>query len=92
MREHGFRRVLNFRDNALGQDLAELNTPLIERVDVPDGSFREDRMFIQSNKLRQHFRRELFGRLDGPQVLVAGKSAAFVKKRIPEEESISVVP
>jgi len=34
---------------------------------------------------------ELFGRLDGQQLLDAGKSGVFVKKRIPEAESASIV-
>jgi len=34
---------------------------------------------------------ELFGRLDGQQLLDAGRSGAFAKKRIPEAESASIV-
>ena len=32
----GFCLALEFRDNALGQDLAQLNAPLVEWIDVPD--------------------------------------------------------
>ena len=38
MVELGLGVALELRDDALGQNLAEFDAPLIERVDVPDGA------------------------------------------------------
>jgi hypothetical protein len=37
MCEFGLGPALKFGDDALGQDLAQLNAPLIKRINVPDG-------------------------------------------------------
>lgn len=42
------------------EDFAQLDTPLIERIDVPDGSLRENGMLVNRHQLAEHFRRELF--------------------------------
>ena len=38
MRELWLVGARHLRNDLLGEDLAELDSPLIERVDVPDGS------------------------------------------------------
>src|SRR2546426_2535039 len=38
--------ALQFRDDAVCQHLAKFNAPLVERVDVPDGSLGEDFMLV----------------------------------------------
>ena len=38
--------LFQFSLDLLGQGLAKLNPPLIEAVDIPDGTFREGQMFI----------------------------------------------
>ena len=42
MAERGLCLALELRDNALGQHLAKLDAPLVERVDLPDGALSED--------------------------------------------------
>ena len=61
MREHRICFVFKFGNNALRQNFAEFNSPLIERVDIPDGSLGEDRMFIQRDQLSKNFWCEFFG-------------------------------
>src|ERR1700730_14949917 len=58
MTEPALRLALDLRDDALGQDLAEFDAPLIERVDVPDGSLGEYAVLIQRNQLSQRGRRQ----------------------------------
>ena len=43
--------ALKLRNNTLGQDLAQLHTPLIERVDVPDGALREDAVLVKRDEI-----------------------------------------
>src|SRR5271166_1054127 len=70
MTKLGFCLALEFRDDALGKGLAQLDAPLIERVDVPDGALREDTVLIKCDKLAERLRRELFGQ-DGVRRAVA---------------------
>jgi hypothetical protein len=44
MIEFGFCRALQFRDNALRQNLPQLNAPLIERIEIPNDALRENVM------------------------------------------------
>src|SRR4030095_8427803 len=62
MIELGLRLALEFRDNSLSQHLAELDAPLVERVNIPNDALCENRVFIKSHELTQHFRRELVGK------------------------------
>src|SRR3954447_21990847 len=50
MRERRFRSALQFTNNALREHLAQLNAPLIERVDTPDRTLREHHMLVQRNQ------------------------------------------
>src|ERR1700719_1259767 len=52
--------VLNLWDDALRKRLAQLNAPLVERIDVPDHALGEDGVFVQSHQFAQSFRRQLF--------------------------------
>ena len=54
--------ALEFRDNTLGQDFAEFYPPLIERVDLPDGSLRENDVLVKCYKLAENFRRQPLGK------------------------------
>ena len=58
MCQRGFRRALEFRDDALGQDFAKLDAPLVERIDLPDGALGEDGMFVKSDEFAESLRRE----------------------------------
>ena len=42
--------AFQFGDDALGQDLAEFHSPLVERVNLPDDALREDAVFVEGNK------------------------------------------
>ena len=41
--------------------LAQLDAPLVERVDVPDRALREDGVLVEGDELAEHFRREPLG-------------------------------
>src|SRR5262245_54227108 len=56
MAELGLALALELRDDALSQDLTEFDAPLIERVDVPDGSLGEYAMLVQRNQLSERGR------------------------------------
>src|SRR5215218_1124153 len=52
----GERRLLRgreLRDDPLGQRLAQLDAPLIERVDPPDRSLGEDAVLIERDQLAE---------------------------------------
>src|SRR4030095_2152864 len=59
VRKHRFGCTLEFRNDALGQRLAQLDTPLIEGVDTPDSTLRENAVLVQCDKFPERFRREL---------------------------------
>src|SRR5882724_6903281 len=61
MTERGLRLALEFRDDALSQHFAQLDTPLIEGVDVPNDPLGEDAVFVKSDELAERFRREPLG-------------------------------
>src|ERR1700728_3918570 len=61
MAQRRLRLALKFRNDALGQHFAKLYAPLVERVDLPDGALREDGVFVESDELAKHLRRELQG-------------------------------
>ena len=43
---------------ALGEHLPQLDAPLVERVDVPDGALREDAVLVERDELAERLRRE----------------------------------
>src|SRR5262249_47482863 len=55
------RGALELRNDALREDLTELDAPLIERVDLPDGALREHVVLVESDERAQRFRREPLG-------------------------------
>ena len=59
MVEHRLASVLEFGDDALGQNLAELNAPLVARINVPEHALGEDGMLVKRDQLAQYFRRKL---------------------------------
>src|SRR5918995_5269133 len=58
-------------DDARREHLAELDTPLVERVDVPDRALRKDRMLVESDELAKRLGRQALGQDDvrGPVAL-----------------------
>ena len=60
----GFGVALELGDDPFGQDLAKLDAPLVERVDVPDRALREDTVLIECDQGPESFGREAFGQED----------------------------
>ena len=56
-----FLLTFDFRDNPLGQLLAQLDTPLVERVDVPNGTLCKDAVLVESDESTEAFRSESLG-------------------------------
>src|SRR5271165_4938148 len=56
MPECGFCLGFEFRDDPLGKDLAEFNSPLIKGVDVPDGALGKDAVLVERDELTKHLR------------------------------------
>src|SRR5262245_65012798 len=52
--------AFEFRNDSLGQRLDQLDTPLIEGVDTPDGTLSEHTVLVQCDKFPERFRSELF--------------------------------
>src|SRR5437870_2163749 len=53
--------TFDLRDDALGQNLAQLYAPLIEAIDVPNAALREHAVFIEGYQFPQSFRRQPVG-------------------------------
>src|SRR5438270_4812242 len=58
-------RILHRRRKLLGEPLAELDAPLVERVDAPDDALREHAVLIKRDELTQGCRIELLEQHDG---------------------------
>src|SRR5208283_2941001 len=50
--------ALQLRDNSLGQGFAQLDTPLVKRINVPDSALREDGMLVKGDEFPQCFGRQ----------------------------------
>ena len=55
MVQHWFGTILEFRDDALCQNFAELNPPLVEGINVPKGALREDGVLVKGHQFAQCF-------------------------------------
>src|SRR6516162_10209788 len=58
--EPGLGLALKLGDDPLRQDLAELDAPLIERIDVPDRALGEHAVLIERDQLAQCRRGQAF--------------------------------
>src|SRR3954469_17665332 len=56
--QFGLGRALQLGDDSRSKLLAKLDTPLVERVDVPDRALREHAVFVQRDQLAQRLRRQ----------------------------------
>src|SRR6266478_3417127 len=56
-----FGPALELRDDALGELLAQLDSPLIEGVDVPDDALGEDAVFVEGDQLAERLGSEAIG-------------------------------
>ena len=59
MRELGFFRAFELGDDALRENFSELDAPLVERIDLPDGALGEDAVLVECHKFAESFGREL---------------------------------
>ena len=66
--------AFDLADDLFSQHLTEFNAPLVEGVDLPDSSLREDAVLIQGDKLAERFGREFFQQ-NGVRRTVAFKNA-----------------
>src|SRR3984885_2557401 len=57
-------RSLNLGNDVLGEHLAQLDAPLIEGIDLPDGALGEYRVLIERDQLAQRFWCEFFRQED----------------------------
>src|SRR6185369_12619696 len=57
--QYRFGGVFEVRNNALRQDFAEFNAPLIERIDVPEDTLSEYRVLVERDQLAECFGVEL---------------------------------
>ncbi len=64
MLQLGFGITLELGDDPFGQDLAKLDAPLVERVDLPDRALGEDAMLIECDQGPEHLGREAFSQED----------------------------
>src|ERR1700758_3362616 len=53
MREGRLSLAFYFGDDTLSQNFAELNPPLVERIDLPDRTLGKDGMFVQSDEFTE---------------------------------------
>src|SRR5215475_85559 len=60
VRKNRFGCALQFRNDALGQRLAQLDPPLIEGVDSPDSTLSENAVLVQCDEFPERIRSELF--------------------------------
>jgi len=58
MLKRGDVLALEFRNDALGQYLAQFDAPLIEGIDTPDHTLRKHDVFIEGDQFTQRFRSE----------------------------------
>ena len=59
MSKVGFGIAFQLRDYPLGQDLPELDAPLVKGIDVPDRALGEDVVLIEGYQLSEGGGREL---------------------------------
>lgn len=57
----GLFLAFQFGDDAVGEDFAEFDAPLVEGVDVPDGALDEDFVFVEGDDLAESFGCETVG-------------------------------
>ena len=64
MFEVGFPCGFEFGDDALGEDFAEFDAPLVEGVDVPEDALGEDAHFVEGDEAAENGGGEFFGEDD----------------------------
>ena len=62
--EVGFPCGFEFGDDALGEDFAEFDAPLVEGVDVPEDALGEDAHFVEGDEAAEDGGGEFFGEDD----------------------------
>ncbi len=59
MRQLRLFSTLKLRNDAVGQHLPEFDTPLVERIDIPDGALDKDLVLIERDQLTECLRCQL---------------------------------
>src|SRR5450755_42262 len=59
MRELGLFRAFELGDDALRENFAEFDAPLVERIDLPDGALGEDAVLVERDEFAERFGSEL---------------------------------
>src|SRR5262249_45213782 len=62
MGELWFHGALEFGNDALRQHLAQLDSPLVKRVDLPERALREHNVFVQRDQFAKNFRLQSVGK------------------------------
>jgi len=70
---------LQFGNDMLGKLLAKLDAPLVERIDSPDGTLREDGVLVESHEGPKRARIEFVGHDD-------------IRGAVPLEDTVRVEP
>ena len=93
-------RGLELSLNLLGQRLAELDTPLVEGVDVPDGTLGEGKVLVVGDQSTQSGRGDLLGQDGGGRAvtkeglvrdeLVGGTLCADILRSLADHEGLSL--
>src|SRR5689334_6987791 len=50
--------ALEFRNDAVGKHFAEFDAPLVERIDIPDGTLDKDFVFVERDEVAKSLRCE----------------------------------
>ncbi len=68
MVERGFFLALQLRHDSLSQLFSQFDTPLVERVNAPNHTLREDTVFVERDEFTKILRRQAFrqDRIGGP--------------------------
>ncbi len=80
MLKFGLTGAFEFGNDAVGQHFAELDAPLVERIDIPDGALDEDLVFVERDELAQALRCQPLSK-DGVGWAVALEGAVWHLKR-----------
>src|SRR5262252_5867849 len=70
MAQDWFGTAIEFRDDALGQHFSQLDSPLVERIDVPHDALRENGVLVEGHQLAECSWRQLL-REDGVRRAIA---------------------
>ena len=74
MFQPGWSLAFQFRNDALGEHFAQLDAPLVERINIPNHALRENAVLVKRDERAEHLRRQAL-RQDRVRRTVALKNA-----------------